>query len=230
MDRPERLWRIALGVALVLSLLSLVLGQWEQHRRRSQAGRWVTVVHAARSAAAGEVLVPEALVERTIPLDHAPGARIERVEEAVGRSLATFLPAGAALRPTDFLDPPPLREDERMVNLPLSAGIPWAGFLRRGDHVDVLAAFQLQGEPATMVLVQDAIVLAAPERQPGGLDAERLLAGPVALGSEAVTLLVSTEQALRLAHAVSFGEDLLLIVRPPSAAASLPPEPIRGSP
>lgn len=229
MERLERLWRLALLLALILSAVSIAASQWERRGALSRTGRLIDLVHTARPVAPGAILTEDDLEVRRLPALYAPSARLEALAGAVGRTAAHALPPGVPLRPGDFVAPPPLRAGERLISLALDGSLAWGGLLRAGDHVDVLAAYSLEGTPTTAVIVPDAVLHQAPPPSTSqGFDPERILASSGQ--EESVSLLVSSEQALRIAHALAFGQRLMLILRPPAEPAGWVPQPIRGMP
>jgi Flp pilus assembly protein CpaB len=104
-----------------------------------------------------------------------------------------------------------LTEYERGIAVPLDAAHGMIGHVQTGDRVDVIAGFNKEegglGAPFLRVLVQDVLVLNAPEQTQA--------AGPGA-GNNAkktVVLRVTDEEAARIAYASDNGE-VWVILRP----------------
>jgi pilus assembly protein CpaB len=98
---------------------------------------------------------------------------------------------------------------ERGIAIPLDAAHGMIGQVRTGDRVDVLAGFNKEeggiGSPFLRVLVQDVLVLEAPEAAKA--------AGPAAgdNAKKSVVLRMRDEEAARVAFAVDNGEVWVLL-------------------
>lgn len=215
MPSAERLWRAALAAAVGLSLLALASSWKEGRTRREELSRALPVLFSARDLSPGQLLTARDVELRHVPSSAAPLARLSAPEEAIGRPLSVTLPQGVPLRPTDLLPAVLLRPGERLIAVPLTgpqAGIPG---LSPGSHVDVLATYDLHHSTVSSLVVQDVILHGLGVPPAPGLDAEGIAAMVEGPGRSWATLLVSVEDALRLAHAASFASDLHLLLRPP---------------
>ncbi len=179
---------------------------------RPAVGQLRPVVVAASALRRGTVLEPPALRIREIPAAFAPPGALAGIDQASGRTLGSDLAEGepvtrtrlasAGAGPVASLVPSGLRA------LPVRAEVP-AGSVRPGDRVDVLATFGGQ-RPHTETVAQGLEVLLV-------LDG----AGDVALrpsgtGGPALVLLVSSDEAERLAYAQTFAQ-LTIAIDPAEA-------------
>jgi pilus assembly protein CpaB len=102
-----------------------------------------------------------------------------------------------------------LTEYERGIAIPLDAAHGLMGQVRTGDRVDVLAGFNKEegglGSPFLRVLVQDVLVLEAPEQ------AQAAAPGAANNAKKSVVLRMTDEEAARTAFAVDNGEVWVLL-------------------
>jgi Flp pilus assembly protein CpaB len=115
-----------------------------------------------------------------------------------------------------------LSRDQRAMSVPLDSAHGMIGDVEAGDHVDVLAGFNIQridrngvpidqggqARPVLKVIMEDIFVLAAPEDSGGGFGASR---------ASNVTLRVTDEQAADLAFAAENGK-VWIVLRPRTGA------------
>jgi Flp pilus assembly protein CpaB len=115
-----------------------------------------------------------------------------------------------------------LSRDQRAISVPLDSAHGMIGNVQAGDHVDVLAAFNIQridrngvpagqggqARPVLKVIMEDVFVLAAPESGSGSFAGAR---------SSNVTLRVTDEQAADLAFATENGK-VWIVLRPRTGA------------
>lgn len=160
------------------------------------AGPGEPIVVAEVGLPRGAVLEASALSLRSMPEGYRPPGALTSVAQAAGRRLAADVVAGEPLTaarladdggPVAALTPPGLRA----VAVPIAAP---AGMLAAGDRVDVLATFA-GGQPHTETVIEGAEIVSI---LAGGSDAFD--------GVTSVVLLVSPEDAERLAYAHSFAE------------------------
>ncbi len=213
--------------ALCAGALAALLSYLFLNREQSQAAAMtmpVSVVVATRELPARTVIEPGMVSETTRPAAAVPANCAGSVQEVVGRvtlvPLATDEPVRrAAIAPQTaslglaYVVP----DGMRAVTVALDSVIGVAGFLKAGDHVDVLATFDLDGMSGTAVtrtVLQDVELLAigpevVPEEvgKPLGERAARPKEQPNA------TLAVRPEDAERLTLAESKGKLRLALRR-----------------
>lgn len=164
----------------------------------------------------GAITDPATLRDRVATHDIYPGQQL---------TAADFSAATAGDLTVD------LAEEQRAVTLPLDAAHGMVGRVRAGDSVDVLGGFnvqplnrsgsplngQAQARPVLRVLVQDVLVLDAPDDTAVG----GLAAGGGNQTSN-VTLRVTDEQAAQLAFAADNGK-VWIVLRPKTGAVETRP-------
>ncbi len=177
------------------------------------------VLLAAFALERGRVLAETDLRTGHVPASYLPPEALDDPRRAVGRTLLTRLAAGEPLTetrlgragggPVGSLVPDGFRAFPVASSLPATA-------LRAGDRVDVLATFA-GGQPHTETLVAGAEVLTLLGSSGGGASGPGgVSATDVSGGSETeltVMLLVTPEDAERLAYARAFA-DLALSIAP----------------
>ncbi len=172
----------------------------------------------------GNVVGSEELFETaTVPKDEVKDGAIADPATLRGRVAADDVYPGQQLSVGDFAATTPdaigakLAEDQRAIAVPLDAAHGMLGNVEAGDHVDVLAGFNVrrvdargvpvdQGEarPLLRVIMEDVVVLEAPTEE-----------GSAAGGSKtsAVALRVDDRQAAELAFAADNGK-VWIVLRP----------------
>jgi pilus assembly protein CpaB len=109
-----------------------------------------------------------------------------------------------------------LTGNERAVAVPVDSAHGLIGFLRAGDHVDVLASYSGGGGNHNLsTLLQDIYVLSTPTSTTGG----------IAGGSTAsnIVLRIPTQAAGQVAYAADNGKVWMILRPPPPATQSTPP-------
>ena len=203
--RWPRAARITAGVSLLCGVAAFLLVH--DHVRRIEAARPalgapVPVVVAATDLARGTALDAGSLEVRQVPLEFAPPGTVHDPSAAQGRILLSALSAGEAVTatrlaapragPVAALVPPGLRAFVVATDIPPQA-------VRSGDRVDVLATVG-GGRPHTETVASGLEVLSV--LGSGQTDA---LSG-AASDEPRLVLLVSPEDAERLAYATVFGD------------------------
>ena len=191
--------KVLFFLSLVLATTATVILRGHLVRletRAAAAGPGEPVVVVESSLARGSVLGPDDLRVLSMPERYRPPGALAGVSDALGRRLAADVVAGEALTaariaggggPVASLVPPGLRA----VPVPLAAP---AGMLAAGDLVDVLATFA-GGQPHTERVLEEAEIVS--------------ILGTASDSFEGVTtivILVSPEDAERLAYARTFAE------------------------
>ncbi|HEX2412766.1 MAG TPA: SAF domain-containing protein [Solirubrobacteraceae bacterium] len=201
---------LLLGLALVLGALAASDMGRREAALRAQIGPMVAAVTAARALPAGRRLEIGDVAVRRLPERFASAGGIALPELLVGRRLAVAVPAGGAvaehLLVADDASQPAVRRGERAAEV-VAGGSP--ELVVPGARVDVLVT----RERATELALEDVEVLAA--RPAPDLPREN---GQPQL---AATLRVSTAQAVYLAAAGAFAQDIRLLTRAPGDRARL---------
>lgn len=191
--------KVLFFLSIVLAVTSTVVLRGHLLRleaRASAAGPGGPVVVAGSDLARGTVLDATTLSIRAMPEDYRPPGALTSLAEAVGRRLAADVVAGEALTATRLAaggGPVAAMVPFGLRAAPVAVAAP-TGLLAAGDHVDVLATFA-GGQPHTETVVDRAEVVSI---LGGGPDAFE--------GITSVVLLVTPEDAERLAYARTFAE------------------------
>jgi Flp pilus assembly protein CpaB len=223
--RWPRAARISVGLALLSGLAAFALVQGYVRRieaSRPALGPPVPIVVAASDLSRGVTLDGDALQVRWIPVEFAPPGAIGDPADAQGRVLLSALAAGEPVTatrlaaphtgPVAALVPPGLRAFVVATDVPPQA-------VRAGDRVDVLGTFG-GGRPHTETVATALEVLSVL----GSGQTDALSGAPS--DSPRLVLLVSPDEAERLAYAAAFadlsvtiaGTDEGVIAAAPSAA------------
>lgn len=193
---PLLFWPLALGLALVTGLTVTRLLA-EASARADRLGGLRQVPVAARPVEAGELLSPEAVTTRRLPVAALPAGPVAwsplghavLVPLAPGEVLLEAKLAPWGVQGVAALVPPGRRA------LAVPAG-PGGLALRRGHRVDVLATFDApdQGAEPTFPVATAALVLE--------------------VAGEAVTIAVAPDEAPRVAFALARGTVTLALAGP----------------
>jgi pilus assembly protein CpaB len=169
---------------------------------RPDGGPPIAVVTVRRDVARGAILTDEAVELLTMPSKFAPPGALRDAGRALGRVVTTDLAAGeivtelrlgdAGSGPTASIVPPGLRA----VKIPVTAAVG----VKPGDLVDVIATFG--GGGAHTEVTGEALEVLGVER--GGADDAFGGVGAPTSGSIGLVLLVTPEEAERLAFASAF--------------------------
>jgi pilus assembly protein CpaB len=206
----RRRWSTPSKVFALLALASgagafmLVRGyQARLEALRPAVGPLQQVVVAASALTRGTVLEPPALRIREIPKAFAPPGALTAIDQATGHTLGSDLAEGEPITRTRLgaADAGPVASlvPSGLRAVPVRADVP-AGSVRPGDRVDVLATFGGQ-RPHTETVAQGLEVLLVLR---GGSDVA--LQSAHAGAGAALVLLVSSDEAERLAFAQTFAE------------------------
>jgi pilus assembly protein CpaB len=203
--RWPRAARISAGLALLSGLVAFALVQGYVARveaSRPALGPPVAIVVAAADLSRGVTLDADALQVRRIPAEFVPPGAISDPTDAQDRVLVSALAAGEPVTatrlaaphtgPVAALVPPGLRAFVVATNVPPQA-------VRAGDRVDVLGTFG-GGRPHTETVATALEVLSVL----GSGQTDALSGGPS--DAPRLVLLVSPDEAERLAYAAAFGD------------------------
>jgi Flp pilus assembly protein CpaB len=203
--RWPRAARISAGLALLSGLVAFALVQGYVARveaSRPALGPPVAIVVAVADLSRGVTLDADALEVRRIPAEFAPPGAIGDPTDAQDRVLVSALAAGEPVTatrlaaphtgPVAALVPPGLRAFVVATDVPPQA-------VRAGDRVDVLGTFG-GGRPHTETVATALEVLSVL----GSGQTDALSGGPS--DAPRLVLLVSPDEAERLAYAAAFGD------------------------
>jgi pilus assembly protein CpaB len=218
--KPRRRRGIVL-LSLALASGGLAASQVRERERSVEAkvGPLVPVVVAKRDIPADEPLRPNDMAVQRVPARFVPPdalgapARLAGARAAVPVSAGAFLTAGL-LQGGTAAEGGPLRPGERALELAVGGGSALAG-AGAGARVDVLVSTQRQESAGrTFVALEDVELLdLRPAGGAEGLGAPESSDAPAA--TALATLRVSLRQAVYLAAAESFAQEVRLLVRPP---------------
>ena len=218
------------GLAGVLAL-AILLAFMSGYKRSLNGDAQPVTVLVARDAVAkgtsGDLIAEKGKFQAT-------GLKRDQVKEGAftdpaslrGQVAAHDLVRGQQLTVADFTKPTNhvlsrLEGDQRAVTIPLDSSHGMLDTVETGDHVDVLAGFQVepagsgQSRPVLRVLLQDVEVLEAPgAEKSGGLGGSGQ--------TKNVVLKVSEQQASELAFSSEYGK-VLITLRPPAGATEKKP-------
>jgi pilus assembly protein CpaB len=205
-------WRGLLLLSLALASGGLAASEVHERERSTAAaaGPLVGVVVAGRDLGAGRRLRPDDLAVKRVPVRFVPPDALGGRERLVGARTAVAVAAGGyvttgALAAAASEGGGPLRPGQRDVEVAVGGGSALAG-AAAGARVDVLVSTRRQeGAGRTFIALEDVELLGL---RPGAADASQ---GASALA----TLRVTVRQAVYLAAAANFAEEVRLLVRPP---------------
>ena len=176
------------------------------------AGKLVPMVVAATDIEAGDVLSNDMVRMTEHPSRYLPEGAIQSRALAAGRTAAVPILRGEPVtsrkigRTTGASSVVPA--GMRAYSLGAHSGISIAMLPKAGDHVDVLATFpgEVLGDPTTVTILRFARVASVTTgKKAGGAVASQLVGDGSAHSNWSLTLLVTPEEAERLAMAESLG-------------------------
>ncbi len=215
-DRSNRSPRFALVLAAALILAALALFYVYLQRRRApnsaaelaSSAKIATVV-ATKDVKPGAVLRPEMVALKELPSAQVPPGALMTPAQAYGRvttrALSPDMPltqemvvsASAALGPAYALS-----RNLRAVTFSADIVQGVAGYVKPGDHVDVIATFDKTTQASSKVILQDIEVLAVGGAPPA--------TGTGSAQDRAQTVPVANEGPITLAMTVPEAEELML--------------------
>jgi pilus assembly protein CpaB len=203
------------------------LGTVKQQALRSRHSvAMVDAVLAVGDLAPGQPIAEADVLVGRVPAFFLGDRAALSVESVVGRTPRAPILAGEVVSEFRLADPEvgaglnalvPI--GQRAISVNISRGAALSGFLEPGNRVDVLATLEADDglDPATVMLLQDAPVLAVNEQPQQVQDHRAVEPGRF---RPSVTLAVLPEQAEHLAHAEKRGE-LRLALRSPLDSAGI---------
>ncbi len=167
--------RMALVIALVCGLLAAVLtyiylNSLKQKEAEQPLTREVSVVTPIETIEAGTVIKAAMLRTKKMPEQEAPREAVGEIRQVAGDVAAEELTAGQPILASQlasrkggvdlsFVVPSGMRA----VTVALDPIIGVAGFLKPGDHVDVVVTFKIADEVITRTVLQNVQLLALGE-------------------------------------------------------------------
>jgi len=207
--------RNVLIIAGVLGLISgLLIVRFLQTVKTANEEKLVSMAVAVREIPARTIIVPGMLSSKVVPVSETPSPDVLTPEEAVGKVALIAVAAGSPIKATDvaakgvslglsYAIPPSMRA----VTVAVDPVIGVAGFLKAGDHVDVVATFTRgMGGAVAKTVLQDVQLLALGsqlEKEPMEQNADSTT---LRRGTDTATLLVTPVEAERLALAENEGK------------------------
>jgi Flp pilus assembly protein CpaB len=218
------------GLAGVLAI-AILLAVMNGYKRTLDEGAQPVTVLVARDTLAkgtsGDVLAQKGLFQATgLKRDQVKQGAITDPASLRGMVAAHELVRGQQLTVADFVRPANgvlsrLGGDQRAVTIPLDSAHGMLADLRAGDHVDVLAGFEVEpggtgrSRPVLRELLQDVEVLQAP-----GADKQGGLGG--SSQTKNIVLRVAAKEAAEVAFASDNGK-LWIVLRPAAGATHAAP-------
>jgi Flp pilus assembly protein CpaB len=225
------------GMVAVAGLVALLAGTMllfflSQYRQRvAGSGNTVRVVVAKNlieKGSSGDVIASKGLFETAgIKQSERKNGAIVDPASLKGKVAASDIYPGEQLTTKDFTGATDsvankVSDFERAVSVPLDAAHGMIGDVHTGDHVDVLAGFNVdtgfgRPRPVLRAVMQDVLVLRAPNQSKGGLNG--------ANSTQNVVLRAPDEKAWEFAFSSEYGK-IWLVLRPKAGAEETKPSPV----
>jgi Flp pilus assembly protein CpaB len=216
------------GVAAALAAVILIAYLHRYRASVNEDSRPMTVLVAKdliEKGTPGTIVGSQDLYQvTTVPRDELKEGALDDPAALRGHVAADDIYPGAQLTVSDFAVgadsvATKVLEYERGISVPLDEAHGMIGKVNVGDHVDVIAAFNGQGEegtdgteePIAFVLAQNVLVLDAPPEP----STTGFAAGPAS--TKTIILRLTDEEAAELAYTVEFGK-VWIVVRPKTGA------------
>ncbi|MDX6485973.1 MAG: pilus assembly protein CpaB [Gaiellaceae bacterium] len=230
MNTTNRLWHVAAAVGLALLAVLLTTFYVTSYKRHVQHGEsQVTVLVAAKDIPvdtqgsdllSGTWLTKETVARRQV----VPGA-VSSPQQIRGLIATEPIFAGEQVTARRFGTPSErgvraqIKGTQRALEITGDAHQLMAGTLRAGDHVDIVAGWEADGERprVSRVIVRDSLVLLAPVAPPKGG-----AAGLGGSGGFSTQLRMSDAESQRLEWAIAHGKDWRIEIRPAADSANSP--------
>jgi len=228
------------GFAAVLAAVVLVvyLNRYRDNVNSSDAPVSVLVAKSLiPTGTSGSVIAEKDLFETTTtPKIQVKDGAITDPSTLKGRVAVTDVYPGQQLTVADFSTDAlaalgtQIADDQRVISIPIDAAHGLIGQVQTGDHVDVMAGFNVvkvdengvpveggQARPVIKTIMQDILVISAP----GGIDDSSVVRA--SNRGDTLELRVTNEQSAQLAFASDNGR-VWFILRPRSGAPSVTPD------
>lgn len=207
---------LALGCGLVASVgITQVM---DRRNRAEQSTETETVYVVVNNVAMGEPLNAKMVRAEEWPKDKVPKGAVTKLEELEGRRCVTRLVAGETIFRAKLSDKlmgvsPSIPKGFRLMTVKVDAVTGSASMILPGDRVDVLCHLRAAGagnpEPITRTILQYVKVFAVDSV----VSLEGVDGDGKSIPAKTVTLLVSPDQAQRVALATELGS-VRLVLRP----------------
>jgi pilus assembly protein CpaB len=213
---------VAAVAAILAGILLFVFVQ--RYRSKESASSATTTVFVARSLIAqgssADVIASQQLLQRTaLRGSQVQSGAIADPSVLHGEVAATNIYPGQQITASDFTSSGTIASEltgpQRAVSVPVDAAHGLIGFVRTGDHVDVLASYTAgagSNHGSVTTLLQDVLVLSVPSSGGGGVGGS---------SNSDITLRVGDQDAPNLAYAADNGK-VWIVLRPPLGATQSP--------
>jgi Flp pilus assembly protein CpaB len=225
------------GMVAVASLVAVLAGTMllvflSQYRQRvADSGNTVRVLVARNlieKGSPGDVIASKGLFETaSIKQGERKSGAIADPASLKGEVTANDIYPGEQLTTRDFTGATDsvtnkVSDFERAVSIPLDAAHGMIGDVRTGDHVDVLAGFNVdtglgRPRPVLRAVMQDVLVLRAPSQAKGGMNASN--------NTQNVVLRAPDQKAWEFAFSSEYGK-VWIVLRPKAGAEETRPSPV----
>ena len=197
------------GTGAMVALAGLISGYEDALQRQNQAEDSVMVLVAARDLYQGITITEEDLYAVQIKPRYLPEGVFLSPEHVVGRIPRERVLANEFVRAGRLADPESgtglhavVPRGMRAISVDVGDGAALSGFLRPGDNVDLLVTYDHGDGPETRTLLQAILVLGVN----GQMQKDQERSAPQA---PSVTLMVTPDQAVDVAHADNLGQIVL---------------------
>lgn len=210
-DSPTRNPRFIAILAVLALFLAGVFWWIQSHQKKggeitkTEENAPIAAVVVTKDLRAGTLINPSMVAQKELPSAQVPQAALLMTTQAVGRVTTraisadqvltqdSIISAGAALGPTYMLATRQMRAVT--INADLIQGV--AGYVKPGDHVDVIATFDKGSEASSKVILQDIEVLAVGRAPTPGVT-QATNSGTPPPSEQPVTLAVTIPEAEQL--------------------------------
>lgn len=217
----------AIAAVLAGVVLLIYVGQYRDSVRKEQKPVAVLVAKTLiPQGTTGDIVGSQQLYSITeIPANRVENGAITDPNSLKGKVVVSDLFPGKQLTESDFADSATtdfvnrLKIYDRAIAIPLDGAHGMIGYVQKGDHVDVMAGFNLEGlngkqVPVVKTIMQDILVLDAPDSgHKGGLGSTN--------STSNVVLLMDDQQAAQMAFASDYGK-VWLVLRATTGGLSHP--------
>jgi len=214
---------VLMGAGSLVALYQLITAYQAEIDEAKRPEDKVMVIVAARDLYQGVTITEEDLYAVQIPPRFLPDGIFLSPEHVVGRIPRERILANEFVRADRLADPESgeglnavIPRGMRAISVNVADGAALSGFLNPANYVDVLVTIEPDGDsalarPLTETLLQAVFVLGVNSRR-RQMETEREEGEQRARQKPSVTLLVTAEQALDVAHAENMG-DIVLSLR-----------------
>lgn len=232
----SRILGLAFGAGSLAALLAYVwLQSLSAPPKTKAAVTTVPMLTVARDIPARTLITQDMVQVRLVPSEKAAAGALRDAGEVVGKVTTVPIASGYPITPQTIAPPDinmgmafTLPPSYRAVAVALDPVSAVAGFIKPGDHVDVLATFKGEGsQSVTCIVLQDVLLLATGAKALPGYSASNKTGPESAIASgtsgatpeevPTATLMVNPEEAQSLVLASASGK-IQLTLRSPNDA------------